>query len=80
MYFFVVFTFCSISEIFSVYEYGDDVRKLCVDERIILICNHQSTADVPILMTTLQSKGVASRKVHLLLHDCIMLVVIRSIV
>ncbi|VDO41270.1 unnamed protein product, partial [Onchocerca flexuosa] len=44
------------------YEYGDDVRKLCVNERIILLCNHQSTADVPILMTTLQSKGVASRK------------------
>lgn len=46
------------------YEFGDDVRKLCVDERIILMCNHQSTADVPILMTTLQSKGVASRKVQ----------------
>ncbi|MCP9264528.1 LGAT1 [Dirofilaria immitis] len=45
-----------------IYEYGDDVRKFCVDERIILICNHQSTADVPVLMTTLQSKGVASRK------------------
>ncbi|VDM97041.1 unnamed protein product [Thelazia callipaeda] len=47
---------------YDVYEYGDDVEKFCVNERIILMCNHQSTADVPVLMTILQSKGVASRK------------------
>lgn len=45
------------------YEYGDDVSKLCVNERVVLLCNHQSTADVPVLMAILQSKGVASRKV-----------------
>lgn len=37
------------------------------DERVLVMCNHQSTADVPTFMTCLQSKGVASRKVGSLL-------------
>lgn len=47
---------------YDVYEYGDDVTTYYRDERVVLMCNHQSTADVPTLMTVLQNKGVASRK------------------
>ncbi|KAI1719480.1 acyltransferase domain-containing protein [Ditylenchus destructor] len=47
---------------YDVYEYGDDITELCEKERILLICNHQSTADVPTLFSLLQSKGVATRK------------------
>ncbi|MFH4977750.1 hypothetical protein AB6A40_004459 [Gnathostoma spinigerum] len=47
---------------YDVYEYGDDMSELC-EERTLILCNHQSTADVPTLMAVLQSKGVASRKV-----------------
>ncbi|CAI4225122.1 unnamed protein product [Auanema sp. JU1783] len=47
---------------YDVYEYGDDVRTYYSDERVLLMCNHQSTADVPTVMACLQSKGVASRK------------------
>uniref|UniRef100_A0A0N5AGA8 PlsC domain-containing protein n=1 Tax=Syphacia muris TaxID=451379 RepID=A0A0N5AGA8_9BILA len=46
---------------YDVEEYGDDLTKY-KNERVLLICNHQSTADVPTLMVILQSKGVASRK------------------
>lgn len=47
---------------YDVFEYGDDVTKYYRDERVLVMCNHQSTADVPTLMACLQSKGVASRK------------------
>ncbi|XGW01377.1 hypothetical protein V3C99_013935 [Haemonchus contortus] len=47
---------------YDVFEYGDDVTNYYRDERVLLMCNHQSTADVPTLMACLQSKGVASRK------------------
>lgn len=53
-----------------VYEYGDDVSRYCEEERVLLMCNHQSTADVPTLMAVLQSKGVASRKVSRLILLC----------
>ncbi|KIH67138.1 hypothetical protein ANCDUO_02539 [Ancylostoma duodenale] len=48
---------------YDVFEYGDDVTTYYRDERVLVMCNHQSTADVPTLMACLQSKGVASRKV-----------------
>lgn len=48
---------------YDVFEFGDDVSTFYKDERVLVICNHQSTADVPTLMACLQSKGVASRKV-----------------
>ncbi|KIH43936.1 hypothetical protein ANCDUO_26051, partial [Ancylostoma duodenale] len=48
--------------IFFLFEYGDDVTTYYRDERVLVMCNHQSTADVPTLMACLQSKGVASRK------------------
>ncbi|KAK6055716.1 Acyltransferase, partial [Cooperia oncophora] len=41
----------------TVFEYGDDVATYYRDQRVLLICNHQSTADVPTLMACLQSKG-----------------------
>ncbi|RCN34385.1 Acyltransferase, partial [Ancylostoma caninum] len=47
---------------YDVFEYGDDVTTYYRDERVLVMCNHQSTADVPTLMACLQSKGVASRK------------------
>ncbi|VDK53809.1 unnamed protein product [Anisakis simplex] len=47
---------------YDVYEYGDDVSHYSEDERVLVMCNHQSTADVPTLMAVLQSKKVASRK------------------
>ncbi|TKR87119.1 hypothetical protein L596_011575 [Steinernema carpocapsae] len=46
---------------YSVYEYGDDIKDLC-EERVLVMCNHQSTADVPTIFAILQNKGVASRK------------------
>ncbi|CAJ0577014.1 unnamed protein product, partial [Mesorhabditis spiculigera] len=46
---------------YDVYEYGDDLAQ-CIGERVLLMSNHQSTADVPTLMACLQHKGVASRK------------------
>ncbi|KAK5977488.1 PlsC domain-containing protein [Trichostrongylus colubriformis] len=53
---------------YDVFEYGDDLTPYYRDERVLLMCNHQSTADVPTLMACLQSKGVASRKVTLLME------------
>ncbi|VDO64146.1 unnamed protein product [Heligmosomoides polygyrus] len=47
---------------YDVFEYGDDVATYYRDQRVLVMCNHQSTADVPTLMACLQSKGVASRK------------------
>uniref|UniRef100_A0A1I7Y7W3 PlsC domain-containing protein n=1 Tax=Steinernema glaseri TaxID=37863 RepID=A0A1I7Y7W3_9BILA len=46
---------------YSVYEYGDDISDLC-GERVLVMCNHLSTADVPTVFAVLQNKGVASRK------------------
>lgn len=34
-----------------VVELGDDIRK-CTEDRTLVIANHQSTADVPMLMAT----------------------------
>lgn len=42
--------FCSI-----VIEQGDDIQKI-VSEKTLVIANHQSTGDVPILMTTFNAK------------------------
>ncbi|GMR59930.1 hypothetical protein PMAYCL1PPCAC_30125, partial [Pristionchus mayeri] len=47
---------------YDVYEFGDDISADCVDERTVVIINHQSTADVPVMMAVLQNKGVTSRK------------------
>uniref|UniRef100_A0A915D7X6 Phospholipid/glycerol acyltransferase domain-containing protein n=1 Tax=Ditylenchus dipsaci TaxID=166011 RepID=A0A915D7X6_9BILA len=47
---------------YDVYEFGDDITQYCEKDRILIICNHQSTADVPTLFSVLQSKGVATRK------------------
>ncbi|KAK0411759.1 hypothetical protein QR680_005826 [Steinernema hermaphroditum] len=46
---------------YSVYEYGEDIGDLC-EERVLVMCNHLSTADVPTIFAVLQNKGVASRK------------------
>jgi len=45
-----------------VFEFGDDIRYYGENERVLVMCNHQSTADVPTLFSVLQSKGVATRK------------------
>lgn len=39
-----------------VVELGDDITP-CLDQRTLLLVNHQSTADVPLLMATLNTKG-----------------------
>lgn len=39
-----------------VVEVGDDIR-LCLNERTLVLVNHQSTADVPMLMTNFNSKA-----------------------
>ena len=48
-----------------VYEYGDDIKKYSDDYRVLVMCNHQSTADVPTLFTVFQNKGVVLRKVQI---------------
>lgn len=35
---------------------GDDIR-LCLNDRTLVLVNHQSTADVPMLMTNFNSKA-----------------------
>lgn len=47
---------------YDVYEYGEDIHQYAETDRVLVICNHQSTADVPTLFTVLQDKGVAARK------------------
>ena len=47
---------------YDVYEYGDDINQLCEEDRILLLCNHQSPTDITTLFSVLQSKGVATRK------------------
>ncbi|KAF8383288.1 acl-14 [Pristionchus pacificus] len=47
---------------YDVYEFGDDISLDCVGERTVVMINHQSTADVPVMMAVLQNKGVTSRK------------------
>ena len=44
-----------IASIFSVVELGDDITP-CLDQRTLVLVNHQSTADVPLLMTTFNTK------------------------
>lgn len=59
------FLFLIFDFIFLVYEFGDDITQYCDSDRVLVMCNHQSTADVPNLFAVLQSKGVATRKVCL---------------
>lgn len=40
---------------FTVIEQGDDIQKI-ISDRTLVIANHQSTGDVPILMTTFNTK------------------------
>jgi lysophosphatidylglycerol acyltransferase 1 len=40
---------------FAVVEIGDDIRT-CLEDRTLVIANHQSTADVPLLMATFNTK------------------------
>lgn len=40
---------------FVVVELGDDITP-CLDQRTLVLVNHQSTADVPLLMTTFNTK------------------------
>ncbi|XP_041354413.1 acyl-CoA:lysophosphatidylglycerol acyltransferase 1-like [Gigantopelta aegis] len=42
---------------YQVYESGDDISSL-YKESCLVICNHQSTADILVLMTALQGKGL----------------------
>lgn len=39
----------------TVVEVGDDITP-CLDQRTLVLVNHQSTADVPLLMTTFNTK------------------------
>lgn len=39
-----------------VVELGDDVSK-CLNKRTLIIANHQSTADVPLMMATFNTKS-----------------------
>lgn len=41
---------------FIVVEVGDDITP-CLDQRTLVLVNHQSTADVPLLMTTFNTKN-----------------------
>lgn len=43
---------------FSVIESGDDLTSILDKEALVLV-NHQSTSDVPILMSSMYPKGVA---------------------
>lgn len=47
---------------YDVYEYGDNIKPYGDKDRVLVMINHQSTADVPTLFTVLQHKGVATRK------------------
>lgn len=40
----------------TVVELGDDITP-CLDQRTLVLVNHQSTADVPLLMTTFNTKN-----------------------
>lgn len=40
---------------YDIVEQGDDIRT-CLEERTLVIANHQSTADVPLLMATFNAK------------------------
>ncbi|CAH1401574.1 unnamed protein product [Nezara viridula] len=40
---------------YDVVEIGDDIR-LCLDDRTLVVANHQSTADVPMLMANFNAK------------------------
>ncbi|BES93449.1 Acyltransferase [Nesidiocoris tenuis] len=40
---------------YDIVEMGDDIR-LCLDDRTLVIANHQSTADVPMLMANFNAK------------------------
>lgn len=40
---------------YDIVELGDDIRT-CLEERTLVIANHQSTADVPLLMATFNTK------------------------
>lgn len=40
---------------YDIVELGDDIRK-CMKERTLIIANHQSTADVPLLMASFNTK------------------------
>jgi lysophosphatidylglycerol acyltransferase 1 len=45
--------------IIAVMESGDDLHSILTDEALVLV-NHQSTSDVPFIMSSLHSKGMAS--------------------
>ncbi|XP_021916095.1 acyl-CoA:lysophosphatidylglycerol acyltransferase 1-like [Zootermopsis nevadensis] len=40
---------------YDIVEIGDDIR-ICLEDRTLVIANHQSTADVPLLMATFNTK------------------------
>uniref|UniRef100_A0A1I8B1Q2 Acyltransf_C domain-containing protein n=1 Tax=Meloidogyne hapla TaxID=6305 RepID=A0A1I8B1Q2_MELHA len=62
---------------YDVYEYGDDIRKYAAKGRVLVIVNHQSTADVNVLFTVLQTKGVATRKVFNFMLDFGVILLVR---
>lgn len=43
---------------YKIMESGDDLNSILTDEALVLV-NHQSTSDVPFIMTSLHSKGMA---------------------
>lgn len=48
-------SYCVIICFHTVVELGDDITP-CLDQRTLVIVNHQSTADVPLLMTSFNTK------------------------
>lgn len=53
---------------YKIIEYGDDMTEVS-NERCLVLVNHQSTADVPTMMATLQDKGCAARKTLWIMAD-----------
>ena len=51
-------THCSNSVVYAVTESGDDIGR-CVDDESLIISNHQSTSDVPLLICLIVKHSVA---------------------
>lgn len=52
----ICYSFFTEKFFFSVVELGDDIRP-CLQERTLVIANHQSTADVPLLMASFNARS-----------------------
>lgn len=50
-----MFLLCVHTHVLTVIEQGDDIQRI-INERTLVIANHQSTGDVPMLMTSFNAK------------------------